>query len=202
MKIRTRAGAAIGLGVGVAVLAMLVRRAGPIAGDLTFTRRLQELSPALDGTMRVVSAAGSIPGLAVGGGAIAVALIARRRIRDAVLVAATGSAELVTLALRMATDRPRPSPLVVEVIESGPGTSFPSGHAADAAAVAVLVARLIPSRHRWRVLAWGLLTMFTAASGLSRVYLGAHWLSDVGGGYLTGAAIGLVLGGLRSERAE
>jgi len=117
-------------------------------------------------------------------------------------VVVTGSAEVVTLALRFATDRPRPSPQLVEVMESGFGTSFPSGHAADAAALGMLVAQLVPSGDRRRRQVWIGLSLFALASGISRIYLGAHWLTDVAGGYLVGAAIGLSLGGLLRRGVE
>ena len=184
------------------LIGVLVRESGPIWPDLPVTEALQSLSPSLDGTMRAISAIGSIPGVAATGGVVVLALLRRRRFRDAALVAASGSAELVTLALRFATDRPRPSPLLVQVIESGPGTSFPSGHAADAAALAIIVAHLIRPDHDKRLLLWGGLALYAAVNGISRVYLGAHWLSDVIGGYLAGGAIGLALGGFMAGRQE
>jgi undecaprenyl-diphosphatase len=152
--------------------------------------------------MRTISSLGSIYGVTVIGGVVVFALLRRRRFRDAILVAATGSAELLTFVIRLATDRPRPSPALVQVIESGPGTSFPSGHAADAAALAVVIAHLVGSDHRRRALLWSSLAVLAAASGVSRAYLGAHWPSDIIGGYLTGGVVGFALGGLVSGGQE
>ncbi len=59
--------------------------------------------------------------------------------------------------------------------------SFPSGHATHSMAVygflAVLVARELPGRSRW--LAYAVPGVLITAIGFSRLYLGAHWLSDV-----------------------
>ncbi len=192
MRLDRRSSVALLAGLGVVALAIPVRAAGPIAGDLRASRALQELIPGLNGPMRAFSAAGGIPVLVVAIGVAGVTLLAKRRGREPLLlVAAFLSAEVVTLAFRVVTDRPRPSPSLVQVLETGPGTSFPSGHAADAAALAAVAIMMVP-RHRRAVVATALGT-FALLSGISRVYLGAHWLTDVAGGYLAGVAIGLAL---------
>jgi undecaprenyl-diphosphatase len=71
------------------------------------------------------------------------------------------------------------------------GFSFPSGHAVATAAIAMaLVLVLFPpgrTRRKWEVLA----IAFTFVMALSRVYLRAHWLSDVEAGVLLGAIAAL-----------
>ena len=63
------------------------------------------------------------------------------------------------------------------------GPAMPSGHTARAFAVAALLASTV--RPRWGALALGLAAMV----GISRIYLGLHWPSDV----LAGALLGIVL---------
>jgi len=73
--------------------------------------------------------------------------------------------------------------------------SFPSGHSNTAAAVALALAILFP-RWRWRLLVFALLV------AMSRVILGAHYLSDIIVGLCTGAAGVLVIARFWKFRSE
>ncbi|PTT21811.1 phosphatase PAP2 family protein [Microbacterium sp. HMWF026] len=115
----------------------------------------------------------------------AVAIFATRRRWSALyfLTASVGSALLVQV-LKHTFGRARPEDILI-LSDYG---SFPSGHTANAATIAVVAGVLFP--RAWvRVVgaAWVILMAF------SRTYLHAHWLSDTVGGALVGAGAALVL---------
>jgi undecaprenyl-diphosphatase len=70
--------------------------------------------------------------------------------------------------------------------------SFPSGHVANAATMAVALALILAlQRDRWWF--WMLGAGYVVAMALSRTYLGVHWLTDTIGGALLGAGVAVVL---------
>ena len=95
-------------------------------------------------------------------------------------------AELLTKVIRLSLHRPRPYALY-EGIEQ---YSFPSGHALMSVVVygflAFLLVRALRGRPRRVVL--GITIPLIALIAVSRLYLGAHWLSDVLGGLNFGTA--------------
>lgn len=82
-----------------------------------------------------------------------------------------------------------------------PGLAFPSGHATQAIAFYGVLG--FPLARRARSLRWVWITVaavVTLVVGASRVYLGAHWLTDVLGGYaLGGCWLALVIAAYESR---
>jgi undecaprenyl-diphosphatase len=102
-----------------------------------------------------------------------------------------GAAVLMLIAvpwIKDIVDRPRPTGGLV----SADGSSYPSGHAAHSVFYTWLALTVtVRLRPGWR---YGTALMvagiaLTAAIGLSRVYLGVHYLSDVSGGWALGISV-------------
>lgn len=111
----------------------------------------------------------------------------QRRAASLLIVSSVGTALLVRVA-KMAIGRARPSG---DRLASAAGAAFPSGHAAQSVACYVALAIVVVWLGRSRSAA--VVAIVAAASicvfvGLSRVYLGVHWASDVIAGWSLGAA--------------
>jgi membrane-associated phospholipid phosphatase len=106
---------------------------------------------------------------------------------------------LLNLLLKIQVSRPRPTANLVHIIQAAVGYSFPSGHVmAYIAYWGLLFAFgviLFQGRHWWRTALLITSAGFVVLIGLSRIYLGDHWASDVLGAYLIGEALlGLAVG--------
>lgn len=106
------------------------------------------------------------------------------------MVAAAIGSLTVTVVGKNFIDRVRPArEFAIAPFESSP--SFPSGHALNAVVVGGIIAYLL-FRHlqtrRGRTLVVVAAVLYAITMGLSRVYLGHHWLTDVMTGWLLGVA--------------
>ncbi|MEA9983862.1 MULTISPECIES: phosphatase PAP2 family protein [Subtercola] len=117
--------------------------------------------------------------------------ISRRSWTPVILIVAAGSGSLLmTIAGKDLIGRVRP-PLADAVPPYEYSPSFPSGHTLNAVVVAGIIAYLILLRQhspRTRVLTVSLAVFFALTVGLSRVFLGHHWFTDVLAGWMLGAA--------------
>ena len=121
--------------------------------------------------------------------AIAVVLLAwrRRPYELFVLLFGTGLVYAGVHVTKAAVDRPRPEGSLVETM----GSSYPSGHAAYATiyvALGVIAARVLPNLASRAALVIGTVVA-AAVIGASRIYLGAHYYSDVVAGWALGAFV-------------
>jgi undecaprenyl-diphosphatase len=146
-------------------------------------------SPQLTRFMEVMTFLGSI-GFLTSLFVILVAVwIAKGRKRPAVWMAiAVGGSVILDISLKLSFHRPRPIPFV----GVAPLTySFPSGHALSSFCFYGVLAGLLTVRienRAIRILIWIVAATLVAAIGLSRIYLGVHYPTDVIAGYIAAAA--------------
>ena len=107
-------------------------------------------------------------------------------------LAAALFAMLMTWLLKQTVQLPRPN----EMFEGAMAFSFPSAHVVYASCsfgfLAVLIARELKPQLRWLCYASAMLIILSIA--FSRLYLGAHWFSDIAAGLLLGLSWVIVLG--------
>jgi membrane protein DedA with SNARE-associated domain/membrane-associated phospholipid phosphatase len=163
--------------------------AGPTPGDLTAAEIAESVRTAwLTSVVKVFTALGSGAVIWTLAGLGAVVLAWRRRWAEFwVLVAGMAIVIVGVHELKAAVDRPRPIDSLVDTA----GSSFPSAHAAYSTfyvwlAVTIVMRLRVGMARATAVVTTGV--VLTALIGLSRVYLGVHYLSDVSAGWALGAA--------------
>lgn len=125
--------------------------------------------------------------------AIAVLLIYAQR-RQAVVFGVTAvAAQIIAEAIKSFVGRARPT--LVTQYDIVASSSFPSGHSLMAPAVYFTLAVIIAAagiRPGARVLLMLSSVLLVVAIGISRIYLGVHWPTDVIAGWTLGSAIALL----------
>lgn len=121
--------------------------------------------------------------------AIGYLLIDRKRAAALLVLVSIGGGVLLSSLAKNIVARPRPE-LVAHLVEVHT-LSFPSGHAMMSAVtfltLGALLARMQP-RRRLKAYLLGVAVILTILVGVSRVYLGVHWPTDVLAGWCAGAA--------------
>lgn len=164
-----------------ALLAFIARRAGPLPGDLALARSLQRL-PLPDGIAGTLLTNADSAVWLILAVALVIALV-RRRWSAALFVLLTSlSGVLVSLVLKFSVARPRPSSVLVRVQDPADTYGFPSTTAVFSV---VLLGALVYLLRRGQPPRPALLGALAASAiailtlGLSRVYVGEHWATDV-----------------------
>ncbi|WP_116125314.1 phosphatase PAP2 family protein [Lewinella sp. IMCC34183] len=187
-----------GLLVGFLLLTIFVQLMGVTYVDVHFSEELQEhRNPILNALMKATSwfGDGYMPGIAVGGAAFILYLIHARR--EAGFTLLTLLSGIVVYGLKIAVNRPRPTADLVEVVTNAKFQSFPSGHVTFYVTFFGFLVFLM-ARMNWKAdaLRWtiGLFSLaLLLAVPFSRVYLGAHWFTDVLAGFFVGLVCLMVL---------
>lgn len=180
------------LGAFAVLLGLVVTRWAPLVEwDAAVSARARAYGhdhPAWVTTARVITDLGAtVPFLAVGA-ALTVGLLLLRRYADAVVSGCvTVSVPLAWGAAHAWLYRPRP----VDGFVVSASNAFPSGHASNATALALLGVLLLWPRLRraGRLAAVAAAVLVAGFVGVTRVALLVHWPSDVLGGWLLGIAI-------------
>jgi membrane protein DedA with SNARE-associated domain len=182
-----------------AFLVMVIGHGKPLALDLAVNQLMQGVrNPLADYPLAALAALGDLQVLATTALAALLYLLWRKRwLAAAHWVAAIAFGLALTAWLGAVVDIPKP-PAVSN------GFGFPSVAVTMATIIfgffAVLIARELPGRKRL----WPYMIASLAVSliGFARLYLGAHWLSDVVGGVLLGVAWLLALGVAYRRRVD
>lgn len=146
--------------------------------------------PWLEGAMRDITSLGSSSVLVLITAATIIYLLLIRRPATALLMlVAVAGGQVLSSLLKVGVDRPRPE-LVSHLVDEM-SLSFPSGHAMLSAVTYLtlgsLAARFLPGRTT-KVYVLFLAVLTTVLVGVSRIYLGVHWPSDVLAGWCAGFA--------------
>ncbi len=112
-----------------------------------------------------------------------------RMVQAVYLGASIAAALIINPLLKVAFERPRPTTDALLTLSSA---AFPSGHTTTATTIASALSVIAwPTRWRWPMIA--VAALFSLAMGVSRLYLGVHWTSDVLGGWALGFTIAMAV---------
>jgi undecaprenyl-diphosphatase len=180
--------AGVGIFVYVLYIVELSADLGPTPLDTELLDLVDKIyNAALADVAKVVSAFGALPTVLALVAATSILLVVHRRWTELiVLVSGLGLTYAAVHIAKAAIDRPRPPDPLVETSLS----SFPSGHAAYATAwiaVALIVTRRLGLAANAALVTIAI--VLAAAVGLSRIYLRAHYWSDVAAGWGIGCGI-------------
>jgi undecaprenyl-diphosphatase len=188
--------------VGLTLAARGTQYFGP---DLAVTHEVQSFSaPGIIPFMRALSWPGFPPEVYGLVAVICIALFFLYSRWGAICLGLGALAEsFIGLGVKILVDRPRPSPQLVNAIDlatrgasSGWGLSFPAGHPASYMVIFGFLGYLAYSSKAsqlWRAVGVGVCTALIVLVGISRIYLGDHWFSDVMAGYLLGSIVLIVI---------
>ena len=179
------------------LLAIYGANVADAAWEVEVTRWVQSASPdALHRIARFMTVIGRSPISTVIPAVVIVAMWISGQRHLSVFLSAAVVARVLSVVVKELVERPRPSASVVDVTYQLGGHSFPSGHALGATlfyGFLIYWAEVSISNRPVRRIVQGSLGMVIVLMGYARVELGAHWPTDVLGGFAIGV---LVLGAM------
>lgn len=164
------------------ILANEVRLKEPLPGDVPILTTVNGFaSPGLNDFFLAVTSLGSAPFViaAVGIAAATMWYLGNRK-NALFLIFAAGGTALINTVFKLLFERERPDLWQLLVVEEG--FSFPSGHAMISSSLALVCIVLAwHTAHRWYAVIGG--GLYALLVGISRIYLGVHYPSDVLAGW-------------------
>lgn len=180
------------LALGFAVLTFFAKKYDYFNFDLSITLFIQTINVVwFDSLMRLITFMGNVG--SVGVIFIMIALygyIIGKKQTVLILAFSTFGGFVLSQILKLLISRPRPDPLLVNQVEHLlKADSFPSGHVLGAVSLygfLLYIAFAQVKKGMLRKCVLGICILVILLMGLSRIYLGSHWFSDVLGAYLLG----------------
>ncbi|HET7695808.1 MAG TPA: phosphatase PAP2 family protein [Vicinamibacterales bacterium] len=191
----------VGLGGCILVLAFLKLSSAVMEGEtLAFDKRIVQAFRKADDPSRPIGPAwieSSLLDITALGGptvltlvvlAVIGFLVLQARYHSAIAIMLTAaSGEMLNAALKALFMRPRPT--VVPHLRAAFETSFPSGHAMQSAIIYLTLGAMLmrlSERRLTKIYCWTVAMLATVLVGVSRVYLGVHYPTDVLAGWIVG----------------
>jgi undecaprenyl-diphosphatase len=178
-------------------LSLAAAGTGVLPGDVAVTRLVQGATGGeLAGVVAAVNAFGSAPVITAVTLGAALAFLAARQRSAALMVVATLPIHGLNATLKSIAESPRPTSDLVRVTEHADSFGFPSGHVMTTTLLCGVLLYLATTRVRHHVARRAIQAVALAlplAMGIARIATGAHWPSDVLGGYLWGALVVLAV---------
>lgn len=159
--------------------------------DIAISHFVQQFhNPTLDKFMILISAFGNLSIASASVIITALLFLLFKYKREAAFIMAISLTGLVTFSLKRLFSRPRPTDEHVTLIESYKNHSFPSGHTLSYVVffgfLILLMRNLKSVPTSLRNVITGFSIMMFIVGPISRIYLGAHWFTDILGGMLIG----------------
>lgn len=194
------------ISIGFLALSVFIAHFPTTLLDEHFSERIQSFqNPTLSVLMEQISWFGYFPGSIIMVVVATLAFLVFKYRREALFMLFTALAGLVSTIFKIMVNRPRPSEPLVHVFKKAAQQSFPSGHVLfyvvyfGMLTLLMIQLKEIPKSIRVIVSIISLFLIFTIP--FSRIYLGAHWFTDVLGGALLGVVCLYVLSYFYERRA-